>query len=81
VSGGDSVTPINVATQVVGAAIDVGTTAEALAVTPGGATAWVCGANGLLVHVELADGKVIKRINVGNQPSAVVIAGGEGGAG
>ena len=43
---------------------------------PGGATAWVCGGSGLLVHVDLADGKVIKRVTVGNQPSAVVIAGG-----
>ena len=52
-SGGDNVTPIDRQTDQPGTAINVGTTAEALAMAPGGATAWVCGA-GLLVHVDLA---------------------------
>ena len=54
VSGGDSVTPIDLADPVRRARpIDVGTTAEALAVAPGGTTAWVCGGDGTLVHVDL----------------------------
>jgi DNA-binding beta-propeller fold protein YncE len=74
VSGGDSVTPLDLQSRQPGTAIDVGTTAEGLAVAPGGSTAWVCGGDGTLVHLSLATGSVIGRANVGNQPSAVVIA-------
>jgi DNA-binding beta-propeller fold protein YncE len=76
VSGGDSVIPIDLHTRQAGAPIGVGTTAEALVLAPGGSTAWVCGGNGTLVHVNLATGSVIGRVGVGNQPSAVVIADG-----
>ena len=76
VSGGDSITPIDLQTNVAGKPIGVGTTAEALAVAPGGKTAWVAGGDGALVKVDLAGGTVTRRVHVGNQPSAVVIAAG-----
>ena len=75
-SGGDSVIPVDLLTRQPGPAIDVGTTAEGLALAPGGSTAWVCGGDGTLVHVDLVARSVIGRVAVGNQPSAVVIAAG-----
>jgi YVTN family beta-propeller protein len=76
VSGGTSVTPIDMSTHQPGAPIGIGTTAEALAMDPKGGTAWVCGGDGTLVHVNLAGRTVIGRVEVGGQPSAVVIATG-----
>ena len=81
VSGGDSITPIDLQTDAPGKPIGVDTTAEALAVAPGGTTAWVAGGDGTLVSVDLADGTVIRRVHVGNHPSAVVMAGGRGSSG
>ena len=49
---------------------------EALALTQDGKTAWVCGGDGTLVSVDLAGGRVTRRLRVGNHPSAVVIADG-----
>jgi len=74
VSGGDSITPIALPSRQPGAPIAVGVPAEALAVAPGGATAWVCGVDGTLIHVDLNSAAVIGQVTVGNQPSAVVIA-------
>ncbi len=76
VSGGDSVTPVDLLTREAGPGIDVGTTAEGLALAPDSSTAWVCGGDGTLVHVDLVNRSVIGRVTVGNQPSAVVIAAG-----
>ena len=76
VSGGASVTPIDVATRQVGTPIPIGTTAQALALAPGGSGAWVCGGNGTLVHVDLTTHRVVSTVHVGNQPSAVAIAPG-----
>lgn len=81
VSGGDSVTPINLQTRQPGAAIAIGTTAEGLALEPGGASAWVCGGDGTLIHLDLAAGAVVGRARVGNSPSAVVIAPGRSPSG
>jgi DNA-binding beta-propeller fold protein YncE len=74
VSGGDSVTPFNWQTRQAGSPFTIGTTAEALAIAPGGTTAWVCGGGGTLVHVSLTTRTVLRSVVVGGQPSAVVIA-------
>jgi DNA-binding beta-propeller fold protein YncE len=76
VSGGDSITPFNWQTRQAGTPFTTGTTAEALAIAPGGTTAWVCGGSGTLVHVNLATGTVLRSVVVGGEPSAVVIAAG-----
>ena len=76
VSGGDTLTPIDLRTHRAGRPIAVGTPAEAVALAPGGTTAWVSGLDGDTdprgpAHAD-RDGPVSR---VGGQPSAVVIAG------
>ncbi|MGH9079878.1 MAG: hypothetical protein ACRDYE_07380 [Acidimicrobiales bacterium] len=78
VSGGASVTPLSLETNRPGAPLGIGTTAQCLALAPGARSAWVCGGDGTLVHVNLIRRSVIGRVDVGGHPSAVVIAGGRG---
>ncbi len=80
ISGGDSVTPFNVATLTPGRP----STSE----RPPKHWPWRRGARPLgvrrqreLIHMDLATGKVIAKPHVGNQPSAVVIAVGGSRAG
>jgi DNA-binding beta-propeller fold protein YncE len=73
VSGGDSVTPIDLAHLGAGTPLAVGTTAEALALSDNGRTAWICGGNGTLVSLNLDSGALGARVAVGGQPTAVVI--------
>jgi hyaluronoglucosaminidase len=75
VSGGDSVTPIDLRTGRARSAIRVGSIAEGLALAPGGGAAWVAGLDGRLIHVDLQSRRVIGSVTVGGHPSAVVIAG------
>jgi YVTN family beta-propeller protein len=72
-SGGDSVLPVNLTTLQAGAPIPVGAPAEALAVTANGLTAWVCTATGRVVPVNLVNGSLAGSVEVGGQPTAIVI--------
>lgn len=74
VSGGASLTPISLGTERPGPPIGIGTLAECLALSPGGTSAWVCGRDGTLVRVSLTRRSVTDRVQVGGQPTAVVIA-------
>ncbi len=74
VSGGASVTPVQVATRTAGPAIPVGSPAEALALADHGRAAWVCTADGDLVHLDLTTGRVAGTTRIGGQPSAIAIA-------
>jgi hypothetical protein len=74
VSGGDSVTPVDVATGHAGALISIGTTSQALALADGGRSAWVCGGNGNLIQIDLTTGAVLGHVAVGGQPAGIAIA-------
>jgi DNA-binding beta-propeller fold protein YncE len=78
-SGGDSVLPVNLTTLQAGAPIPVGAPAEALAVTANGLTAWVCTATGRVVPVNLVNGSLAGSVEVGGQPTAIVIPPAHGG--
>lgn len=75
VSSGTSVTPLDLKTDAAGAPIAIGTTAQGLAIDPKGTSVWVCGGNGTLVHVNVLGRRVDGQVQVGGQPSSVVIAG------
>jgi YVTN family beta-propeller protein len=73
VTGGDAVTPIALAGLQAGSPLTVGVGAEAIALGPSGAHAWVCGADGTLIELDLTSGHVRHRVAIGGQPVAVVI--------
>jgi YVTN family beta-propeller protein len=73
VSGGNSVTPLDLNDLDAGTPLPVGTTAQGLALADNGRTAWVCGGNATLVPVNLVSGAIGRAVDVGGQPTAVVI--------
>jgi YVTN family beta-propeller protein len=73
-SGGDSITPVNLATDAVGTPIVVGDDVSSLAITPDGSTAYaVSGDNDTVVPVDLATHSAETPITVGSDPVAVAI--------
>jgi len=75
VTGGRSLAPIDLSTMTLGAAIDVGRPAEAVALSNGGRQAWVADQNSRVTTVDLADGRVGATTYVGGRPSAIIVAG------
>ncbi len=73
VSGGDALTPIDLATMQAKAPLDVGAGATAVALANHGAVAWVCTDNGTLLPINVATGHKGRAVKVGGQPSAIVI--------
>jgi len=73
VSGGDAVTPIVLPGLLAGTPLSVGVGAEAIALGPGNVHAWVCGNDGTLIELDLANGAVLRRVAIGGQPVAVAI--------
>jgi YVTN family beta-propeller protein len=73
VSGGDAVTPISLPGLRAGTPLSVGVGAEAIALGPGDVHAWVCGNDGTLIELDLANGAVLRRVAIGGQPVAVAI--------
>jgi hypothetical protein len=67
------VTPIDLVRLDALTPLAVGTTAQTLALSDRGRTAWVCGGNGTLVALNLATGALKAAVTIGGQPSAVVI--------
>jgi YVTN family beta-propeller protein len=77
-AGAGTITPIDVVTGRAGPPIQVGSGADAIAVTPDGTTAFVAnyGANGsghTVTPVDVATGHARPPINVGNGPDAIAI--------
>lgn len=74
-SGSGTVTPIVTATDHAGPAITVGRGAQAIAIAPGGKTAYVtvAGSSGSVVPVNLATDTTGRPIPVGVQPHAIAI--------
>jgi DNA-binding beta-propeller fold protein YncE len=73
VSAGYGITPVTLAGNVIGKAIQLGVPAECVAVTRHG-QGWVCSGNGALIQVDLASGRVLRTVAVGGIPAAAVIA-------
>jgi hyaluronoglucosaminidase len=78
VAGGASVVPLTVAHLAVGAPITLKGVAQALALAPGDATAWVALQTGSLVPVSITSRTVGHAIHLGGHPSAVAIAASAG---
>lgn len=75
---GNSVTPIDTATNTPGKSIKVGTGPDAIAIAPNGATAYVVNSgngvgNGTVTPISTATGKPGKPIKVGYDPDAIAI--------
>jgi YVTN family beta-propeller protein len=72
--GDKTVTPINTATNTAGAAIAVGLSPFAVAITPDGRTAYVANQGGKTVtRIDTRTNKAVAAIAVGNTPSGVAI--------
>ncbi len=71
---GTSLVPVAVATRTAGTPVAVGHIAEALALTPGGRTAWVAGQDGAIIPVDLSTGRAGKSAHVLGRPSAIAVA-------
>ena len=74
ISGGASVVPLAVNGLTIGSPTALGGVAEAIALNPGDATAWVAIQSGSIEPVTLATGRVGRAIHLGGHPSALVIA-------
>jgi YVTN family beta-propeller protein len=73
-SGGDTVTPFDIATGVAGPAISVGTTPKGIAITPDGTTAYVANyASGTVTPIYVDAGLTGPAIDVGNEPDQIAI--------
>jgi hypothetical protein len=72
VSGGNTLTPIDLATLQAKPPLAVGAGATGVALT-GGAIAWVAADNGTAIPINVVTGHRGKVVNVGGQPSAIVI--------
>jgi hypothetical protein len=73
VSGGNALTPNDLATMQAKAPLQVGVGATAVALANRGAVAWVCTNNGSVLPIDLATGHPGKAVRVGGQPSAIII--------
>jgi len=73
-SGGDTVTPIRVATNAVGVPIPVPHQPFTLAITPNGKTLYVTGGANLLTPIRTSTNKAGTPILVGQGPSAIAFA-------
>jgi DNA-binding beta-propeller fold protein YncE len=73
-SGGNTVTPIQVATGTAGTAIPVPPLAFTLAVTPNGRTVYVTAGPNLLIPLRVSTNQLEASIVVGFSPSAIAFA-------
>ena len=73
VSAGYGITPVTAVGGSVGRAIPLGAPAGCIVVTRYG-QAWVCSGNGALIQVDLASGRILRRLAVGGIPAAAVVA-------